>query len=258
MIGIDYSNFGPGLSAQFVEAALELMIRWTVNNVEGVNLKEMWALAWECVQSKHLMGNLVYSQHCGSPSGAPWTVIINTIVNQLYILAAWDALVDSMDKWNVYKDNVVLVTYGDDLIMTVKEEYIETFNQETIIDWLAGYRIVATDFSKEIKHQRSSTWRDIDFLQAGFRDHPYLPFQKLAPRKEENIIDITQWIQKTNARKEATRGNVEMALLQAYHLGPFKFKEMKKKFNQALVSVGIEPSPLQWEDIDDKFYGGAE
>ena len=88
--GIDYSNFGPGFNAQIAKAAMELMVRWTMEHVEGVNEIEAYTLLHECLNSVHLVSNTLYQQKCGSPSGAPITVVINTLVNILYIRSLGD------------------------------------------------------------------------------------------------------------------------------------------------------------------------
>lgn len=92
---IDYANFGPGFNAQVAKEATELMIRWTMENVEGCDERELRVLLHECLNSVHLCHNTLYQQKAGSPSGAPITVIINTLVNQLYMLIAWEALVSA-------------------------------------------------------------------------------------------------------------------------------------------------------------------
>ena len=130
---IDYANFGPGFNAGVAEMAMELMVRWTMENVEGVNEQEIRVLLYECLYSQHVCNNTVYHQKCGSPSGAPITVIINTLVNILLILIAWGELALSEVKktngylWEEYKSNVALFCYGDDLIMAVSDKYKENF-----------------------------------------------------------------------------------------------------------------------------------
>lgn len=83
---IDYSNFGPSFNAQVAKEAAELMIRWTLQNVEGCDEAELRVLLHECLNSVHLCHNNLYQQKAGTPSGAPITVIINTLVNQIYVL----------------------------------------------------------------------------------------------------------------------------------------------------------------------------
>lgn len=264
-VGLDYSNFGPAFNACIAAKASELMRRWTLKYVVSDLDKTEWereldALNWECDHSLHLCGNVLYRQTCGSPSGASITVIKNSVVNLLYILCAWEALSgerakdESPDIWKCFQDNVELCVYGDDLIMTVADEFQELFNTITIQNWFSKYGIVSTDASKSDTVEKFTSKEKITFLKRGWARHPTRPFQYLAPLDMVSINDITQWIWRSPDRREATRVNCESALLEAHSLGPQMYEQLRAKINAGLEKLGIDAITMNWYDVDNKYY----
>nr|AWK77851.1 polyprotein [Darwin bee virus 4] len=258
---IDYSNFGPGFNAHVASYAMELMVRWTMENVGEVNESELRTLLHECLNSVHLCHNTLYQQKCGSPSGAPITVVINTLVNLLYIMIAWESLTAEKRKedgmtfaWEEFRKSVAIFCYGDDLIMSVVDKYKEIFNTITITKFFAEYGIVATDASKS-EHQVANTpITQATFLKHSFRKHERHSHLWQSSLDWTSINDTTQWIWECADVKLATRENCEAALLQAHGHGKRKFENFKAQINGALIKKNIQPLTLGWEEVDNKFY----
>lgn len=260
VVTIDYSNFGPGYNSAVALAAYELMIRWTRQHVQDVDETELWVLVWECVQSVHICNNTIYQQFAGSPSGAVFTTVINTLVNQLYLLIAWNALVgpslSAQGKFSLreWQKNVTLYTYGDDAIMSVDDEYLSLYNATTITQYFAQYRIVATDAGKTGTIVSSESLTSATFLKRGFRAHPLRQGEWLSPLKEDSIRAITQWVWKSPNVVEATLVNCNSALLQAHGHGREWFTQFKNDVNRALLKRKAPPVTMQWDEIDNMYY----
>lgn len=257
VIGLDYSNFGPGFNADVAVAAANIMVRWTMDNVEGVDELELRTLLAECTNSVHCVAGTVYQQFSGSPSGASITTVINSLVNMLYVMLAWRQLAGTgIDPWETYFRNVVLVVYGDDLIMSVSEQYLGKFNAVTIRDWFATYGIVSTGSDKDAD---LAEWQDIScatFLKRSFLAHPMRPFAWLSPLAWESVNDATQWIMKTGTVEEDTRINAVSALIECHGWGPEKFSEFLRTVNSALVYKNIRPLTLEWKTLDLQWFEG--
>lgn len=254
-ITIDYSNFGPGYNAGVAKAAYEVMIDWTIQNVEGVNVNELLALVYECIQSKHICHNTVYNQLGGSPSGAFFTTVVNSMVNQLYILLAWKHLVGG-DNWaQTFKEKVALIVYGDDAILTVDDKYLDRFNGVTIHSFFSDHDIVSTSAEKTATIREWVPLSEATFLKRSFLPHPEREDAFLSPLAEDSILSTTQWVWKSSSIKEATRINCEAALLQAHGHGPKYFGNLKALINRALMAAKIQPITRQWKDIDNVFFG---
>nr|QQP18762.1 polyprotein [Soybean thrips iflavirus 8] len=261
---IDYSNFGPGYNAGVAKKAYELIIRWTMEHVttsEGyqLNERELWCIVYECLQSVHICNNTVYQQGAGSPSGAFFTTIINTMVNILYILLAWDILIsDKIEDQTLsgveFKKNVSLFCYGDDGIFSVTSKYEDLFNMQTLIKLFQNYNIVATSSDKTAEIQKFENISEATFLKRGFKKHPTRKGKWLAPLKWESVLSCTQWIWASPNLKEATHINANAALMEAYGHGKDKFEFFKKEVNQALRKAKIQAVTGTWEEFDALFF----
>lgn len=259
---IDYSNFGPGYNTGVAKKAYELIIRWTMEHVKtltGEDLDEtiLWTIVYECLNSMHICNNTVYQQGAGSPSGAYFTTIINTMVNQLYLLIAWDNLIPENDelKFLRFYKNVTLYCYGDDAIFSVTEEFEEMFNMQTITEFFKGYSIVATDAAKTGVIPKFQSLSEAQFLKRGFRKHDLEQNVWVAPLLWESIENSTQWIWKSENRKDATYINSAAALIEAHVHGKQIFNNFKAKLNKALKLNKCQMVTGTWEEYNDKFFG---
>nr|UCW41656.1 polyprotein [Turkana Iflavi-like virus 2] len=263
IVNMDYSNFGPAFNAEVAHAAAQLMIKWTMENVEGVDETELQALLMECINSVHAAGPLVYRQFAGSPSGAAITTIINTLVNLLYILISWEALAQEKalkinpDIYNVFKNYVCMVAYGDDFIMSVHDEFKDVFNTNTIRNFLSDYGITATSADKELENIPDFvSLNQATFLKRGFRKHDKRPDMVLGPLDEVSLKEIPKWVWSCSDFKLATRVNVESALMEAHGYGPTYFEKYKQELNQYLKKAKIDTVSLQWDALDAQWFKG--
>lgn len=261
MCTIDYSNFGPGYNASVAQAAYEIIIRWTLEHVrdskgDALDERILRCIVYECLQSMHICNNTVYQQGAGSPSGAVFTTTVNTIVNQLYLLIAWEALVPKQalqDPFITFKNNVALFCFGDDGIFSVRNEFIDTYNMKTIMAYFKDYGIVATDANKTDTIKITEKLSEAQFLKRGFKLHPTRENVWLPPLKFESIKSCTQWVWKAENMKAATRDNANAALTELYTHGKEIFDRYKIILNKALRKAKIEPLTGTWEEFDNMF-----
>lgn len=260
LVTIDYTNFGPGYNAGVAEMAYEIMIQWLDANVLDFDTQYARILVWECIQSHHICNNTVYKQVGGSPSGAVFTTIVNTIVNQLYVLLAWNALLGSeltaqgIPCIKAFKKHVELYTYGDDLIMAVSPEYVSKFNGKTITSYFATYNIVATNATKTSEIVATTPLSGATFLKRGFLPHTFRRDQWLSPLDWNSILGATQWVWQSPNRNESTMVNCEAALLQAHGHGVDQFQKLKEIINKHLKKIRMPAVTLQWEEIDKMYF----
>lgn len=223
IITLDYSNFGPGFNASVAGTIKQTMAAWISEYVTGIDPKELEALIEENINSHHIMAGTIYQQRGGSPSGSPITVVINSEVNISYMMLAWLNLVKipkDKKRWDEFNKHVVLRVYGDDLIMSVSDEYIDQYNGETIMTFFQGHGIVATDAAKSGKIIRSTDIYSASYLKHTFHPHPTRKGEWLAALDEESVRDTPLWIHEPIEINEATRVNAEAAIRNAYGHGP--------------------------------------
>lgn len=124
IMGMDYSNFGPGFNACVNDVATDIIIKWTKEYVEN-RADELYlkTVLMECINSTHLCTNVVYQQFAGSPSGAPFTTIINSVVNLVDFMFAWYEVMHTKlapcQLWEEFWRVLYVCVYGNDLIAAV-------------------------------------------------------------------------------------------------------------------------------------------
>jgi flagellar biosynthesis GTPase FlhF len=148
----DYAKFDGRMSPQFMLAAFKILIKIAEDsgNFGEDDLTIMRGIASEISYPTYdYFGTIV--QFLGSnPSGHPLTVIINSIVNSLYMRYTYYAIA-AQKKWRrvpLFATIVALMTYGDDNIMTVKKGY-DDFNHTAIAAEFAKVGITYTMADKD-------------------------------------------------------------------------------------------------------------
>lgn len=142
----DYSKFDKRMSATLILAAFRILVillqeaGWSEEDLTVVRTMA-YDVAFPLVDSN---GDLV--QYFGSnPSGHPLTVIINSLVNSLYVRYAWCTRGNDLKE---FKSNVALMTYGDDNIMGISRS-VTNFDHTVLQSELAKIGVVYTMADKE-------------------------------------------------------------------------------------------------------------
>lgn len=165
----DYKAFDGRMSPRFMLAAFKILIAIAEEsgNYEEDDLMVMRGIATEITNPTYdYFGTLI--QFFGSnPSGHPLTVVINSLVNSLYMRYCYFEIAKAEKWWKVppYCKVVSLLTYGDDNIMSVKEGF-EAYNHTRIAEVFALSGITYTMADKE-----AASVPFIHGSEAGFLKH---------------------------------------------------------------------------------------
>lgn len=257
----DYSNYGPGLSMEVANAAMNIIVMWYKHHgatTEHLHMLEV--MRHEILASRHLCMNVFYSVCAGIPSGSPITAPLNSIANSIYLRMMWldimenDYEFSSLESFNA---NVRVVTYGDDVIATVKERVRDRYNIATLSEAFAEYGIKFTDARKTgVIVPYIIDIHEVWFLSRCFVPHPKRLGLWLAGLKKESIENTANWIRKKNTcRRDATLVNARMAIELSYGWGPEYYDFVKHKI---LTAVGEKLdeciSVKQWEERDREIF----
>lgn len=101
-------------------------------------------------------------------SGEPLTVIINCFAGGCYVRYAYWKTTKDDPELNLFMERVVLRTYGDDNILAIKPDYLETFNFSTIQSALQQIGVTYTRADKKEGAYISKSLSEIDFLKRSF------------------------------------------------------------------------------------------
>nr|QHI42120.1 polyprotein [Rondonia iflavirus 1] len=226
----DYKNFGPGLMLLAVRFAFDIILKWyevhdtSERREENNRIRKI--LLSEILYSRHLVNDLIYEPSSGIPSGSPITAELNSLVNSLYLRCAWLSIVGESLK--IMRENVCIITYGDDVCMNVSDKYVTDFNTETISNFFAQYDIVFTDVDKSNNIIKCRNLSNVTFLKRGFTPHPYLDNIYLAPIDKNSIYKCVNWIRSKGDPLDATLENCVQACELAFGLGPAEYNRLKE------------------------------
>jgi len=148
----------------------------------------------------NFMGTLM--QMCGkNPSGHAWTVIINSIVNEIYMMYAFVILhpdfVEGAGYENYYNiaiqfhDKVVLATYGDDNFQSVSDD-VPWYNHTAIRDAMKVFGVTVTMADKTAESRPYISEDEVTFLKRRFSFEPEFG-KHVAPLEPESIYKSLCW-----------------------------------------------------------------
>lgn len=170
IIAGDYAKFDKKMAAPFILAAFDILI--AISKAAGWSDEDLMYL--RCIAHDtafpvvDIKGELIEIQ--GNPSGHPLTVIINCLVNSLYMRYAFSKIESSIPLTDFQK-YVELKTYGDDNILGVSPACTK-FSHTSISVVLSTIGVVYTMAEKEAESVPFIHINDASFLKRKFRYDP--------------------------------------------------------------------------------------
>lgn len=259
MVAGDYGKFDKKMLPDFVLAAFDVIIN--VHRAAGWGDEELKVL--QCIAEDvaypltDFNGDLI--EFFGTnPSGQPLTVIVNSIVNSLYVRYCYLEL-NPKKEVHTFKKNVALMTYGDDNVFGVSKN-IDWFHHTSVQTVLSS---IGVEYTMADKHTASVPFIHIDnisFLKRSWRwDHDVEAF--LCPLEEGSIRKmLTIWIpSKTISADLQMASVIESALNEWFFYGKQKFEEERKFLvdlateNDLLNSCRASTFP-SWEELYERFW----
>nr|WPR18001.1 MAG: structural polyprotein [Chemarfal virus 132] len=257
IIAGDYGFFDKRMLAMVIESAfwiLEKMAEkagWNENDLRKIRCISR-DTAWA---SMDFNGELIEIQ--GNPSGHPLTVIINCLVNSLYMRIAFHYI--SKKPVSEFRRYVNLATYGDDNIMGVSKECPD-FNHTNIAVAMKIIGVVYTMADKEAESVPYIHLKDSNFLKRAFRYDKDLD-TTLAPLDHSSIDKmLTSRLDSGAITAEAHAVCViETALREYFFYGKEKFEDRRKFFKQLVLDCDLtdwirDSTFPVWQDLKDEFF----
>lgn len=242
----DYGNFDKSMFPLFIMEAFRFIEEiHRLNGCDENHIQVIRGVALDTAFNyQNFNGDII--QFFGSnPSGHPLTVVINSIVNALYMRYVFGKLNPDGFHPEKFKENVILMTYGDDNFMNVKEG-CDWFNHTSIQSCLAEVGIKYTMADKEAESVPYIDIKDVSFLKRTFRFDDDMGCY-LAPLEHSSINKMltVQVKSKTISAEAQALSAIQSAVREYFFYG-------KEEFNnrRALLQVIISESGLDNYLID--------
>jgi hypothetical protein len=258
MIAGDYSKYDKKMIADLILEAFWIIIEmhreagWSEES-----LRVMWGIATDIAFPLiNFNGDLI--EFFGTnPSGHPLTVIINSLVNSIYM--RWMYLRLNPDReCHTFKENVALMTYGDDNIMGVSEE-TPWFNHTAVQEELANFNIVYTMADKESVSVPYIHIDDCEFLKRKWRYDETLGHFACPLNINSILKSLTVWLPSSSICAEEQFVNiVTSANMEFFFHGKGVFEEHHNFLCSLLDNPEHRPylpsgGLSSWYDLVEKF-----
>ncbi len=238
----DYKAFDKKMSPVFIQEAFNIMraICEKSGNYSKDDLKCIDGIAKDTAfPLVDFNGDLV--QFYGSnPSGHPLTVIVNSIVNSLYMRYVY-ALLHPEGKVHDFKQNVSLMTYGDDNIMSVNY-HAPWYNHTSIAAAFQSFGITYTMADKEAESIPYIDIQDASFLKRSWSYSPEVGAM-LAPLEHDSIEKMLMvWTKsKTICSDEQCMAVISSAMREYFFYGRKVYEEKQKLLKELVDSLNLHP-----------------
>jgi len=234
----DYGKFDKKMAAAFILSAFRILEKLA----QRAGWPEEDLIYIRCIANDTAFptidfnGDLIEIQ--GNPSGHPLTVIINCLVNSLYMRYAYFYV--SKKPVSTFRKYVNLATYGDDNIMGVSPDCPD-FNHTRISIIMKAIGVEYTMADKESKSVPYIHIDDGSFLKRKFvYDHDV---GKIVCPLDHSSIDKMLTSRLDTGVLDARAHSIcviETALREYFFYGREKFEERRKFFQQLIVDCGLQ------------------
>ncbi|APG77453.1 hypothetical protein 1 [Hubei picorna-like virus 64] len=141
----DYKNFDRSIPPEVMYA-----VRDSIIAVNPHMAKQLRATFNVLIERFQVAGYTLMEVHGGLPSGCFTTAVFNSLINEYLIFACFNILATHDNKvadWYAYVDNVERIFYGDDVVVSVSDEYKDTFTRERVARIMKKYFGMTLDSS---------------------------------------------------------------------------------------------------------------
>lgn len=263
IIAGDYGKFDKRMIADFILAAFQIIAHvYEAAGFEPEEVRQILCIG-EDVAFPVVSVNADLIEFFGTnPSGHPLTVIINSLVNGLYMRYCYTVLNPARSCAD-FKAKVHLFTYGDDNIMGVST-LAPWFNHTAVQAVLASIGVEYTMADKESESVPYINIADTSFLKRKWRyDEDVKAW--LCPLEEESIHkSLTTWVpSKSIDMYKQMVAVISSANSEYFFYGREVFEKHHKFFQEVLreepyVNYVVDSTLPGWDDLVERFWRASE
>lgn len=252
----DYKKFDGRMSAHCMFLAFKLLLEIAKKSgkYDATDLRIMSGIATEITYPTYDYFGTLVTFAGSNPSGHPLTVVINSLVNSLYIRYTYYVVAREQGWWRtpLFSDAVALMTYGDDNIMTVKKGF-DAFNHTAIVRALEKVGITYTMADKD---QESTPF--IHLSEASFLKHFAVEDKELgvyrSPVERASIAKMLHTHKKSKVltAEESSVEAIQNVALKYFEFGREEYERRRLQLEQVAVEGGIAHMVGSIPDYDER------
>lgn len=235
IVGGDYSAFDKSMPSEVIRLAFSIMIRLAEasGRYSETDLRVMRVIGSTVSSPVILVGNTIFQALGSNPSGHPLTVIVNSLVNSIYMRMPFQRVRE-------FKSHVTLLTYGDDNIMGVSR-HVTDYDHTKVAAYLAKQGIKYTMPDKESDSVPFSPITSLDFLKRRWVQMEGHPDIFVAPLAESSIYGMLNHCVASDVatQEEQMRDIAESAYREWWHYGKERFDIETKDIAVRLIAKGL-------------------
>lgn len=236
----DYKAYDKRMPPAFIIAAFKIMISICkkTGKFDEEDVMIMQGIAEDTAYPLTDFNGDLVEFYGSNPSGHPLTVIINSLVNSLYLRYVY-YMMNPKSEVLTFCDNVKLMTYGDDNIMGVSPN-VPWFNHTTIQENLSTMGITYTMADKISESVPYIDIKDSSFLKRTWRFNPELE-EYLCPLEHESIEkSMMVWTRsKTVCWEEQCLSIVSSAIREYFFYGRSVYEKRSKLLQELINHLNI-------------------
>jgi hypothetical protein len=242
----DYTAYDKMLPYQLIITVFKCIQKFYGDDVlpcsDDARIREVLYLSiFNCYR---LANRIMYRPLCGNPSGNPLTVIVNSMVNSLIMRLAYFSIYPI--EMLPFSKVVCLKTFGDDLIMTVRDDRRD-FNFNTIKEYLRSIGISFSSPTKDNKEMSDyCSLEEATYLKRSFRR---VDDQVFAPLAWDSITEMVNWIRKCPDERSAITTNIDTVRRELFHYGKEIYDSTMRKILDVAVENGLHVTHVPFESL---------
>jgi len=242
IIAGDYAAFDKSASPEAMMSAFDILIQ--IARFCGYTEEElmiMKGVATEISYPIYELDGVIMQLFGSNPSGHPLTVIVNNLMNSLYMRYVYYTLHEGEDEVLCFDEVVNLMCYGDDNIMSVAttEEKFTMCNIVPILNEV-GIKYTKADKTAVQEGDDFETIDDVEFLKRAFVWNP--AFGNWTAALAISSIGKSlhnQMVSKTTPRDVIAAEAIRSANAEFAFHGPELFREMQPKLYDVASECGL-------------------
>jgi len=255
---LDFKNFDISHIMRLIREVARFFFRLAMlwyKNEEAARVVYGLIFALSCQLFEHK--NDFALKYKGLPSGHIITLILNSIINILLMMVAFDELCPGMN----FFDEVFPATVGDDNISGISFKVADRFNLVTITPVYSRMGYTVTDATKSEVVSPFVDPSNMQFVKRRFRYEPLIE-QYVAPLEEDSIYKmLSYWTFKNEAGSSYTERMsqcLDVAQREMFLHGRKKFDDFVHNFKDECDKIELYVYWYSFDELLDKYKSGKE